>query len=34
MPERKINKPELGHLNKAGAPPMKHLREFKVRGWY
>ena len=30
--ERKITKPELGHLAKAGCKPMKHLREFKVRG--
>lgn len=30
--EGKITKPELGHLKKAGAPAMKHLREFKVRG--
>jgi large subunit ribosomal protein L3 len=29
--ERKVKKPELGHLKKAGAPPMKHLREFRVR---
>lgn len=29
--ERKITKPELGHCKKAGAPPLKHLREFKVR---
>jgi large subunit ribosomal protein L3 len=28
--EKKITKPELGHLQKAGAPAMKHLREFKV----
>jgi hypothetical protein len=28
--EDKITKPEVGHLNKAGAPAMKHLREFKV----
>lgn len=28
--EDKITKPELGHLQKAGAPAMKHLREFKV----
>ena len=28
--ENKITKPEAGHLKKAGAPPMKHLREFKV----
>jgi len=32
--ERKVRKPELGHLQKSGCPPMKHLREFKVRaGW-
>jgi hypothetical protein len=31
VPERKVRKPELGHLQKAGCPPMKHLREFKVR---
>jgi large subunit ribosomal protein L3 len=30
VPERKVRKPELGHLKKAGCPPMKHLREFKV----
>lgn len=29
--ERKVKKPELGHLNKAGCPPMRHLVEFKVR---
>jgi hypothetical protein len=28
---RKVRKPELGHLQKAGCEPMKHLREFKVR---
>jgi large subunit ribosomal protein L3 len=28
--EKKVNKPELGHLSKANCPPMKHLREFKV----
>lgn len=28
--ERKVKKPELGHLAKSGAPPMKILREFKV----
>ena len=27
---RKVNKPETGHLAKAGAPPMKHLGEFRV----
>ncbi|KAL4446359.1 hypothetical protein ABPG77_003166 [Micractinium sp. CCAP 211/92] len=31
VPDRKITKPELGHLQKAGAPAMKHLREFKVK---
>lgn len=31
VPERKVTKPELGHLNKAGCPPMKHLREFRLR---
>ena len=29
--EKLITKPEAGHLRKAGVPPMKHLREFKVR---
>jgi large subunit ribosomal protein L3 len=27
--EKSLNKPELGHLKKAGAPPMRHLREFR-----
>jgi large subunit ribosomal protein L3 len=27
--EKHINKPELGHLKKAGAPPMSHLVEFR-----
>jgi large subunit ribosomal protein L3 len=27
--EKSISKPELGHLKKAGAPPMRHLREFR-----
>lgn len=31
--EDKITKPEAGHLKKAGAPAMKHLREFKVGVW-
>lgn len=31
VPDRKVTKPELGHLQKAGAPALKHLREFKVR---
>ena len=25
---KRLNKPELGHLKKAGAPPVKHLHEF------
>ncbi|MEW5298912.1 MAG: hypothetical protein WDW36_001982 [Sanguina aurantia] len=29
--ERKVKKPELGHLAKSGAPPMKILREFKLK---
>ena len=28
--ERKLSKPELGHLNKAGVAPKKHLREFDL----
>ena len=27
--EKAINKPELGHLKKASAPPMRHLAEFR-----
>lgn len=27
--ERRISKAELGHLKKAGAPPMRHLAEFR-----
>jgi large subunit ribosomal protein L3 len=27
--ERKLSKAELGHLKKAGAPPMRHLVEFR-----
>lgn len=27
--ERRLTKPELGHLKKADAPPMKHLVEFR-----
>ena len=30
VPERKLSKPELGHLNKAGVAPKKHLREFDL----
>ncbi len=25
---KRLNKPELGHLKKAGAPPVRHLHEF------
>src|ERR1700709_2525685 len=27
--EKPLSKPELGHLKKAGAPPMRHLVEFR-----
>ena len=27
----KVNKPELGHLAKSGAPPLRTLQEFRVR---
>ena len=30
--EDKLTKPELGHLKKHNAPPMRKLREFKVCG--
>ena len=30
--ERKLTKPELGHLKKAGVAPMKHLKEFRLEG--
>ena len=30
VPERKLNKPEMGHLNKAGVSPKKYLREFDL----
>ena len=30
IPERKLTKPEMGHLNKAGVSPKKHLREFDL----
>merc|ERR1719261_940537 len=29
-PAKKNKKPETGHLNKVGAPPLRHLSEFKV----
>lgn len=28
--EKALNKPELGHLAKAEAPPLRHLKEFRV----
>eukprot|EP01018_Ginkgo_biloba_P009524 Gb_26251 [translate_table: standard] len=28
--DRKLTKPELGHLNKVGAIPMRHLQEFRL----
>ncbi len=30
--EKQLNRPELGHLRKAGASPMKHLVEFRDEG--
>ena len=30
IPERKLTKPEMGHLNKAGVSPKKYLREFNL----
>ena len=27
--EKHLSKPELGHLKKAGAPPLRHLAEFR-----
>ncbi|MHB1774363.1 MAG: 50S ribosomal protein L3 [Acidimicrobiales bacterium] len=30
--ERRLTKPELGHCKKAGAPPLRHLVEFRERG--
>ncbi|KAF7850210.1 hypothetical protein BT93_L5740 [Corymbia citriodora subsp. variegata] len=29
--DRKLTKPELGHLQKAGAIPMRHLQEFRLQ---
>jgi large subunit ribosomal protein L3 len=29
VPERKLSKAEIGHVKKAGAPPVKHLVEFR-----
>ena len=31
VPERKITRPQAGHLKKAGVEPMRKLREFRVR---
>lgn len=28
--EKQLSKPELGHLSKAGAPPLRHLLEYRV----
>lgn len=28
--EKKLTKPELGHLHKSNLPPLKHLKEYKV----
>ena len=30
VPERKLTKPEMGHLNKAGVAPKKYLHEFNL----
>ena len=30
VPERKLTKPEKGHLSKAGVSPKKHLKEFQL----
>src|SRR3954462_14761110 len=27
--ERRLNKPERGHLKKAGVPPLRHIKEFR-----
>ena len=32
VPERKLNRPSLGHLRKAGSRNWRHLREFAVTG--
>ena len=31
VPEKKLNKPELGHLKKNNLPPLRHLAEFRVK---
>lgn len=33
VPERKLTKPEKGHLDKAGVGPKKHLKEFKLENY-
>lgn len=30
VPQKALNKPELGHLGKAGAPPLRHLHEYRL----
>ena len=30
VPQRKLTKPEMGHINKAGTSPKKYLREFDL----
>ena len=32
VPERKLSKPEIGHLSKAGVSPKRVLREFAIEG--
>lgn len=32
--EKRLSKPELGHLKKAGSAPKKHLKEFDLDGEY
>jgi len=32
VPDRKLSKPELGHIKKAGADAKKYLKEFKLSG--
>jgi large subunit ribosomal protein L3 len=27
---KRLNKPELGHLSKSGAPPLRHLKEYRT----
>jgi large subunit ribosomal protein L3 len=30
VPEKRLNQPMAGHLEKANCPPLKHMREFRV----